>query len=139
MSINRLYLPNLLSFSVSPHYTIYNGGSASLRVCIFFANRVHFDIFRVIHINEFFINIRAIGSRLIQSGINFTGFVADLKVKISYMRERYCSMAHFSEQSTSPSAFEVYIYVMIFSTDWLLDKGLLHDFPINYNRITVFS
>ena len=78
-SRNDAHLPNFFSISIASHDSINDRRLASFRVGIFFANSVNFDILGIVHIDELFIYIRAIGPRMHQTTVRFTTLISDLK------------------------------------------------------------
>ena len=59
--MNHVHLPNFFPISITSHNSINDRRLASFRVGIFFTDGVYFDILRIVHIDKFFIYIRAVG------------------------------------------------------------------------------
>lgn len=78
LRIEHVYSPYFFAFCVPPNNAVYNWGFACFRMDIFLAHGIYLDIFRVVYFYELLVCVRSIGSRVIQSGINLAGFVANL-------------------------------------------------------------
>jgi len=64
--------PDLLPIRISANNAIDHWGLASFGVKIVLANRVNLDVFRVIDVDEFLVNIRTIRAWVIQRRVKIT-------------------------------------------------------------------
>ena len=74
----RVYLPDFLPFGVPSNNSIDDRGFPRLRVGIVRANRVDFDVFRVIDVDKLFVDIGTVGSWVVQGRVKFTRLVSYL-------------------------------------------------------------
>lgn len=51
------YVPNLFPFRVAPDYTVNNRRLSCFRMCVFFAHSIDLDVFRIVYVDETFIDV----------------------------------------------------------------------------------
>lgn len=79
--IDRLDLPNFFPFGIPSYKTIYDRRLARFRMGILWTDGVDFDVFRVVHVDKFLVDIGAIGTGVVESGIKLARLVTDLMTR----------------------------------------------------------
>lgn len=57
--------PDFLAFGIAAYDTVNDRRLAGLGVRILFANGVNLNVLRIIYVDKLFVNIRAIGTRMV--------------------------------------------------------------------------
>ena len=72
-------LPYLLALGIATDDTVHDWRLAGFCVCVLFTDSVHLDIFGIINLDELFVDVRAIGPRVIQCRVELAGFISHLR------------------------------------------------------------
>jgi hypothetical protein len=74
--------PDLFAFWVTTDQAIHDRRLPGLGMRVSISNGVDLDIFRIVHINEFLIDVRPIRPGILEIGIELACFISNLKRKL---------------------------------------------------------
>ena len=63
--------PYLFALGIPSHHAVDYRRLTGLSMRIVFTNCINFDVLRIVHGDKFLVNIGTVGTRMVQSGIDF--------------------------------------------------------------------
>ena len=136
--------PGLFPVGVSPDKTVDNWRLSGLCVGKGGSDSIDLDVFGIVNVDELFIDERAGRPGVNEIGVKFRRFVPNLtasKSRLAVRPRRVCaqrSTANLSEETSSSTASEVDVDIVVLPIDGFLYERLLDDMTIDDDGIAIF-